>query len=824
MSMAVNVVVRVAVEKTAYLFDRLFDYLVPYEYVDRAFAGCRVTVPFGSGNRRRQGIIYERLELTEIGPLKPIGEVLDSTPALSDEMLLLAKWIRENCYCTYFEAARVMLPTGLNVRFVSAYKASDTIELTDLDAIDDLTAAERKVLECLVSSRAVVERDRLLEINGLSENSDIPERLVRRQLLVRTDESVRRTGDATLRMVRMVKPLPEDGSMRVTRKHRKVAEMLSQSESASMKEICYFLGVSPATVRTMERHGIVEIYEQEQYRRLEHQNLIIKNNNQIRLSGEQIIAYENLHLRYRSHTASTSLLYGVTGSGKTSVFMRLIDDVIADGRGVIVMVPEIALTPQTLELFRERYGDRIAVFHSGLSLGQRLDEWKRVKNGDADIAIGTRSAVFAPFEDVGLIVMDEEQEYTYKSESTPRFHARDVARFRTAYHKSLLVLASATPSIESYYLASEAGRYDLETLNNRYGEAVLPDVDIIDISEQRLNEHLISPQLYDALKYNLENGYQSILLHNRRGYNTFVACRACGHILTCKSCSVSMTFHHDIMKLVCHYCGCSEPFTTVCPECGAEQLRYAGQGTQRVYDELERLFPVAKILRMDADSTVSRSAYTDKLNAFSCGDYDIMVGTQMVAKGLDFERVTLVGVVLADQMLYSDDFRSYERAFSLLTQVVGRSGRGAYRGRAIIQTLTPDNAVIDMAKRQNYLEFYYNEIKMRKAMLYPPFSDICMIGCVGENESETREMAAAFLVRIKQLATGEYSGLPLRVLGPTAASVTRVKGKFRYKLIIKCRNCERFRQMMGQLLTEVSAQKRFSNVQAFIDMNPESIM
>ena len=488
------------------------------------------------------------------------------------------------------------------------------------------------------------------------------------------------------------------------------------------------------------------------------------------------------------------------------------------------MVPEIALTPQTLERFRARYGDRIAVFHSGLSLGQRMDEWKRVRKGDALIAIGTRSAVFAPFENLGLIVMDEEQEYTYKSESTPRYHARNVARFRCAWHKAPLLLASATPSVESYYMATEGGRYQLEQLTQRYGTARLPTVDTIDISEQKLSESIFSPQLRQAIEYNLQNGYQSILLHNRRGFNTFVACRACGHVLTCEQCSVSMTYHLDSRKLLCHYCGRSMPFAVKCPDCGSEQLRYAGQGTQRAEDELSRLFPDARVLRMDADSTQQKFSHADKLAAFERGDYDIMIGTQMVAKGLDFERVTLVGVMLADQMLYSDDFRSYERAFSLLTQVVGRSGRGEYSGRAIIQTMTPENPVIAMAAAQDYQEFYKNEIAVRRAMLYPPFSDICMVGFVGIYEDVVRNMALCFMEMLRQRAEQDYPGLPLRVLGPSPAAVNRIKGKYRFRLIIKCRNSADFRRLLSTLLCDIGQMKQFGKATAFADMNPDNIM
>ncbi len=816
---------RVAVENTVYHFDKLFDYLIPDDLSDAVFPGIRVLVPFGGGNRHRQAVVFEVTDecgLEKESTIKAVISALDKSPMLSSELIELAKWISATCFCTLFEAAKLMLPTGLNIRLVQLYKAEDSLSLEDIDNDITLTGAERSMLSFLVANRGAVEREKLNEIAGLAEKSDIADRLVEKGKVVRVDDAVRRTGDATVRMVRLV---PEAESLpKPTAKQRQVIELLEQAGSASVKEVCYFAGCTQAVITGLIKHGIVEYYDMEVYRRTCDADSYRIDQRKLELTEEQNKAYINMLERYRSGKTSTTLLYGVTGSGKTSVFMRLIDDVVADGRGVIVMVPEIALTPQTLERFRSRYGEKIAVFHSGLPLGQRMDEWKRVKNGDAKIAIGTRSAVFAPFDDLGLIIIDEEQEYTYKSESSPRFHARDVARFRCSWHKAPVVLSSATPSLESYYYAAESGAYNLEVLSNRYGEAKLPVVETIDISEQKLTENLISEELRSAIRDNLDNGRQSILLHNRRGFNTFVSCRSCGHVLCCEYCSVSMTYHHDIGRLVCHYCGTSRPFAVKCPECGSEYLRYAGHGTQHAEDQLERLFPDARILRMDADTTVSRMAYSDKLTAFANGEYDIMVGTQMVAKGLDFEKVTLVGVLLADQMLYGDDFRSYERAFSLLTQVVGRSGRGGYSGRAIIQTLTPDNPVIEMAARQDYAEFYSNEIKIRKAMLYPPFSDICLVGFNGSTEAAVKKMSLKFLERLKQLASAEYPDVPLRVLGPSPALINRIKGKYRYKIIMKCRRSVRLRQMLDALLREFGSSRDYKDTAVYIDMNPDNVM
>lgn len=806
-------VAAVAIEKTAYHFDKLFSYSVPGNLSKTLRPGCRVTVPFGSGNKKRQGMVFAVEADTGLEKIKPISEQIDKEPLLTEEMLSMAQWLKENYYCTLFEAVRLMLPTGININIVRSYRLKK-------ESYEPLTEQERVLYDALCGGAAAVTHERLLSIVGEGGEKAI-EALVKKQIIERTDEAVRKMGDATVKMVRLTENA--DGA-KLTAKQRCVTEFLESAGSASVKEVCYFTGVTAAVVDRLVKNGVAEYFENEVYRNPYEDAEMSKSETKIELSAEQTTAFETLLEEYNSDKPKTTLLYGVTGSGKTSVFMKLIDSVLDSGKGIIVMVPEIALTPQTLERFHSHYGKKCAVFHSGLSLGQRMDEWKRVKNGDAQIVIGTRSAVFAPFKELGLIIIDEEQEYTYKSEQSPRYHARDVARFRCAYHKGLLVLSSATPSVESYFAATQTGAYTLAKLGKRYGAAVLPEVEVVDISGNRTSEGIISNELYEALSENLKNGKQSILLHNRRGYNTFVSCRSCGHVLMCENCSVSMTYHSDNGRLMCHYCGMSVPFTDKCPDCGEHQLRYAGLGTQKVIEEVERLFPTARILRMDADTTMTRNSHEEKLGSFGNHEYDIMIGTQMVAKGLDFERVTLVGVLMADLDLYGDDFRSMERGFSLLTQVVGRSGRGSSAGRAIIQTLKPDNPIIPLAAEQNYDKFFESEIKIRKAMLYPPFADICLVGFVGMSEVQVKNAAFKFFEMLKEKATGEYTDVPLRVLGPSAASVGRINRKYRYKLILKCRNNWRFRVLMSEMLTAFGADRANDGVTAWADINPDSVM
>jgi primosomal protein N'' len=815
---------KVAVENTAYHFDRLFDYLIPVEYEEFAVPGCRVMVPFGKGNRRRQGVIFELCGTADCAGVKPLSALLDETPVLSQEMLRMARWFRDNYYCTYYEAAKVMLPSGINVHVVTSYRAAEGLDSLTLTERSDITPQQRKILEMFIANKGLVlEKKHITEVMNLPVNSTIPDRLVEKGLLQRTDDAVRNIKDATVKMAALAPDWEKHTGPKLTPKQREIVNLLSDVQTASVKEICYFTGISQAVVDLLAKKGVVSYFEEEIYRN-PYAGAGEGSGGRVTLSEQQQLAFENLYRLYSEDEFRISLLFGVTGSGKTSVFLRLIDEVLDDGKGIIVMVPEIALTSQTLGKFHERYGSKVAVFHSGLSLAQRMDEWKRVRDGEAQIALGTRSAIFAPFDRIGLVIIDEEQEYTYKSENSPRFHARDAARFRCGYNRALLVLASATPSIETYYNATDGGRYDYQVLTQRYGNAILPDVEKIDISQMDIKDGIISPRLYQALRDNLESGRQSILLNNRRGFNTFVSCRACNEVITCPNCSVSMTYHSDNKRLMCHYCGYSMPVPAVCPSCGEPFLRFAGHGTQKAEEELARLFPEARILRMDADSMTRRSSYDKKLGDFAAGLYDIMIGTQMVAKGFDFERVTLVGVLLADQALYSDDFRSYERAFSLLTQVVGRSGRGKSRGRAIIQTITPENPVIDMAASQDYRKFYRNEIILRKAMLYPPFADLCMVGFVGSRDEEVSRAAGNFLERLKYYTQRDYSDVPIRVLGPSPASVKKVSGRYRYKIILKCRNNARFREMMHLLLCESGSDPQSKEVTTFADLNPENVL
>ncbi len=807
--MKLDFVVRVAVENTAYSFDKDFDYAVPDRLEKDCVAGARVLVPFGRGNRRRQGIITEVLR-EDNSSLKEIISVLDDEPVLSAELLAAAKFMKEHYFCTTYEAVKTMLPAGVNYKVTTVYG----IKSSDFDS--ELEVEEQRLYDYLHSKRKAVRLEKILDDFGLSD-SRLPDQMVEKGLLYKSDEAFRKVNDAVMKMA-AISPDVDYSGMKLTDKQLGVLELIKLSGAASVKEIRYFTGVSASVIDTLYKKGLIYFFDEEVFR-IDSRSAD-ENAPALTLNSEQQEACDRLYDEYRDEKPHVSLLYGVTGSGKTSVFIKLIERVIADGRGIIVMVPEISLTPQFVSQFSKRFGEKIAVFHSALSLGERLDEYKRVKKGLAQIVIGTRSAVFAPFENVGLIIMDEEQEYSYKSESSPRYHAREISMFRCAQNNGLLVLSSATPSVETYYHAL-TGRYSLNTLTSRYGTAVLPEVITADMNLETQNGNTsgFSDVLLQNIEYNLEHGRQSILLLNRRGHNSFVTCSFCGEAVTCPNCSISLTYHSRNNRLMCHYCGYSVPFKGECPTCRSHSLRLGGTGTQKAEQDISELFPDARILRMDTDAASSKSSYEKMITAFSNGEYDILVGTQMVAKGLDFPNVTLVGVLNTDQALYSDDYRSYERAFSLLTQVVGRSGRGREKGMAVIQTHTPDNLIISMAAKQDYESFYNTEIRVREAMLYPPFADICLIGFVGENQALTLKAANGFLQDFVSEASQNYPKLPLRLLGPSPAAVVKVSNKFRYKLIIKCKNNRSFRKLLSKVLLSFGGRREFSKVTAYADMN-----
>ena len=734
-----RLIATVAVENTFFSAGEDYDYYVPAELEKTIKCGMRITVPFGRNNIKRHGVIV-KLFYGMNSQLKEICAVDKKTNPLSEEMVSLALWLKERCFCSTYECLRQMLPRG-----------TDKI------------------------------KDKSTKMTRLSEDSTQP--------------------------------------VKLTPKQQSVYELLCDVGSAGVSEVCEFCSVGKGVLDNLVKYGICEYFEKEVYR-TPYKN--VSENGEmspINLSEVQQNAF-NTYLKMMD-TGGTGLLYGVTGSGKTQVYLKLIDEAISRGKDVIVLVPEISLTPQMLYIFHSRYGKKVAVMHSGLSIGERTDEYKRADRGEAKIIVGTRSAVFAPVHNLGLIVMDEEQEHTYKSERTPRYNARDVANFRCRYNNALFLMTSATPSVESYSAAVK-GKYVLCEINERYGDSKLPEIVTVDMKKEiaQGNKSPISKTLQSLIADNLDKHKQTILLINRRGYNTFIACNSCGHVITCPNCSISLTYHSYNNRLMCHYCGYSKPLDNVCPECGKNSIRYSGYGTQRIEDELERLFPEASVLRMDADTTSAKFSHQKLFDAFSRGDYDILIGTQMVAKGLDFPNVTLVGVVNADNSLYDESYLANERSFDLITQVVGRSGRRAEAGKAVIQTINPYNDVIEYASKQDYKSFFANEIQLRKLLTYPPFCDIYFISFICEDENKAALCAKSFFENLVELNRTDYKNEKLIVLGPSPSKISKLKNNYRYGLTLKCKNSKSVRKMLNDILKNIGKIKEYKSVSVSVDLNP----
>lgn len=813
---AMPLMIQVALDAAAFGYDLLYSYSVNAEQADRIAPGMRVAVPFGRGNRRRLAMVLKiSREPAEEGiVLKPVSALLDAEPVLTDELLMLVNWLHEHTFCTWYDAVRAVLPGGLQLRLEERY-----LPLEPPVGVR-LTEKESNYLRMMQLARSQRERDALVQVDGDSEKQKILASLVQKGCLLTVSEGKQLVGDSTKKMVRLSQGfLTNEEAYRPTPKQAQAVRVLQEHEALSVKECAYYAGVGETVVQNLVKAGIAEFYEAELLRVPRDAQATVDPADTV-LSAEQQAAYDAVAAEICARNAAAFLLHGVTGSGKTAVFEQLIALTLAQGRGVLLLIPEISLTPQVVQYFQSRFGNRVALIHSGLSLAQRLDTDKLIRRGEIQIVIGTRSAVFAPLPDIGLIILDEEGEHSYKSEQSPRYHAAEVAKARAKYHNAALVLASATPSLESRYLA-ERGVYRLLKMTKRYNQAPLPAVTIVDMNIERANGNgsPFSIALSEALYENLQRGEQSILLLNRRGYHTLLQCTKCYEPVYCPNCSVPMTYHKTNGSLLCHYCGHVQPPVTVCPKCGNDRLRQMGFGTQKLEEELQALLPDAKILRMDADTTMTRTAYETGFRAFAKHEYDILCGTQMIGKGLDFPNVTLVGVVSVDKALFAGDYRSYERTFSLVTQVVGRGGRGKTAGRAILQTHMPDHYVLNLAAAQDYDRFYTEELALRRALMFPPVCDLCVIGFSGIWEERVRIAAARFIEILADTVRQQDLRLPLRVLGPVEAGYGRLNGKYRRRVLLKCKNTAEMRSFIRSLLEQAYADKAFTNISLFADMN-----
>lgn len=812
-----SIIAGVMVESAVYAIDKPYSYRVPPDMEQTLKKGCRVLVPFGSSNKKVQGLVTELSHVEPLPPrLKAVAVLLDKEPIINEEMFRIVDFLTTNTFCTCYEAVRAILPVGANVDVTQFYQLTADASVLSQQG-QEYTEEECQLLDFLGSPKTVQELRTFLGIRGNPDQNAAVKALLMAGLVEKSDRLRRKVAKRMVRMVRLAEEV--DRTPVLSKKQESVVEQLTKAGCGQVKEICYQCGVTEGVLRTLAKKGIVVYFDREAD--LEEESAFTPKMDlaDLELSESQCSVCESLLDLTHSGKAQAALLYGVTGSGKTQVYIKLIEQVIADGRTAMLLVPEIALTPQMVSKFEALFGGIVAVIHSSLSPAERMNEWNRIRAGRVKIVIGTRSAVFAPLPNIGVIILDEEGENSYKSENSPRYHARDVAKLRCVEHHAVLVLGSATPSVDSYYQA-QRGSYSLFVLEERFAQANLPAVYLIDMREEQQKRNLspLSGVLQEQLLLNLRAGEQSIVLINRRGYQTYATCMQCGEVVKCPHCDFALTYHRANGRLMCHYCGYTELFASKCPTCGAEYIKLTGAGTQKVEDELQQLLPDARILRMDTDTTYSKYSYEKNFDAFRRGKYDILLGTQMIAKGLDFPNVTLVGVISADSGLGSGDYRAGERVFSLITQVVGRSGRSEKAGRAYIQTNDPNHPVIQFAANQDYRAFYADEIVSRRVLTYPPFCDIVTLGFSGENEEAVVQAACRAMELLRKEASG-VQGIAMKALGVSPAAVSKVSNKYRYRVIVKCRLNSRMKELISGLLRQCGRDRLFSGVSMYADVN-----
>lgn len=810
--------VKVAVSAAPYSIDKPYSYLVPESLAAAAVPGVRVMVPFGRSNKESEGLILARVQEPKLPGSKALRQVLDPEPVLDKAGIDLALWMRGRYFCTVFEAVKTILPAGLWYGLREIWSLAMEPEAARSAAVDIPGAWQ--VLDLLEKQGGKADI-RVLR-DALGDGAEKPLKAMKKaEILACETDAKRKIADKSHRMVELAVNT-EDAYALTEPKRRsaparyEVVNFLATAGRTPAAEVSYYTGASARTLKTMEKAGLIAFSEEEELRVPSLDD--VEPGPEIVLNEEQQRAFEEILGRVQAAKPSVTLLHGVTGSGKTQVYLRLVQETLALGRTAMVLVPEIVLTPQMMRKFSSYFGNRVAMLHSSLKMTERYDQWKRIRRGEVDVVLGTRSALFAPLKNLGLIVMDEEQEGSYQSENVPRYDAREVAKYLCVREKAALVFGSATPTVETAW-AAEQGSYQKALLRRRYNENALPEVLIADLRQEILNGNpgLISTPLRQELEKNLAAGEQSILFLNRRGSSRMLLCGECGYVPQCPRCSTAMTYHSANGRLMCHYCGHSEPAADTCPECGG-WMKHVGAGTQKVEEELRELFPEAGILRMDADTTAG--GHEEILQTFERERVPILLGTQMVAKGLDFENVTLVGVLSADISLYVDNYRAAERTFSLLTQVVGRAGRGGKTGRAVIQTYTPGNDVIRCAARQDYDAFYESEIRMRRLRRYPPFADLFTVTVSGTEEGRVLRAAVSVretlrqLCRRLELATGEPE-----VLGPAPAPVVKVNNRFRYRCTLVGKNDKATREMLAWLQKDFAKDSANRGMNLFVDHN-----
>ncbi len=777
--------------------DRIFHYLVPSDML--LSVGIRVLVPFGAGNKTIAGVVVGFTEKSDFSRLKKISSVVDERPLFCETSIGLAKWMQEKYLCTFYQALKTVMPSGISV------KTTEWITLVNKEPVKSGIQAE--VIDRLENAGGTVDFGMLSDL----KNARTAVKALIGKGIVTLDEKA--TQNVKNRQIRMVEPCgePDITSLYKTApKQAKMLDILHQTGSISVADLVAFSGGSYSAVNSLRQKGFVAFEDKVVFRSVYDEGSYRKTF-PLKPTQEQENVLVQLKNAVDKGDITPALLRGVTGSGKTEVFLQIIDHILLTGKQAIVLVPEISLTPQMVERFVGRFGRLVSVLHSGLSLGERYDEWIKIRSGEIKVAIGARSAVFAPFENLGIIIVDEEHENTYKSDTAPFYHAREVALKRSQNEGAMVIMSSATPSVSSYYNA-KIGKYRLFEMKSRHNLSLMPHIDIIDMRRELYsgNKSVFSKRLLDELEANIKKGQQTILFHNRRGFNSFVLCRSCGEALMCSNCSVTLTYHKHTGRLKCHYCGFERDNVTACPSCNSPYIRFMGTGTEKIEEEIIKLFGEKSFIRMDGDTTAGKNSHEIILKRFEREKVPILLGTQMVTKGLDFPNVTLVGVMLADLSLNIDDYRAAERTFSQLTQVCGRAGRGNLSGRAVIQTYQPEHYALRLAKEHDYEAFYKHEIALREQLLYPPFCDIVLILMQGED-------TASIYDELKQIAN-RLKGKCTAMLGPVASPYSKIKNKYRWRILLKCKNTNEIMPLLHSIIKEHKSKNRLT-----IDINPNNM-
>ncbi|MED3787587.1 primosomal protein N' [Peribacillus frigoritolerans] len=799
-----SVIVDVPAKQT----DREFDYRIPEKWNQVIKPGMRVIVPFGP--RMVQGFVTGLKAKSDFAKLRFIKEPMDLEPIINDELLQLGDWLTKEAMCFKISALQAMLPAAMKAKYEKVIKVVE-------DKKDQLPPSIQNLFgkNDSLSWKDVIEGENASLVQKEMQNGNLElEYNVKNRLNKKTVRVIK-----SLLSPMELKEMASAISSHAKKQHELLQYFIEHQEPIPLKELLELMNTSSGTVKSLVSKGALAEMDQEVYRD-PYENRVFEKSIPFTLTAEQTAALKPIQEKIHHDEHDVFLLYGVTGSGKTEVYLQAIASVIEKGKEAIMLVPEISLTPQTVKRFKERFGEQVAVMHSGLSVGEKYDEWRKIHRKEVKVVVGARSAVFAPFESLGLVIIDEEHESSYKQEETPRYHARDVAIERAKSYGCPVILGSATPTLESFARAKK-NVYKLLTLSQRMNKNALPAVDIVDMREELRtgNRSMFSELLFTKLKDRIEKGEQTVLMLNKRGHSSFVMCRSCGLVINCPNCDISLTYHrfNDIMK--CHYCGFEEGMPSVCPECESEHIRFFGTGTQKVEEELAKILPEARVIRMDVDTTSKKGSHERLLNAFGEGKADILLGTQMIAKGLDFPNITLVGVLSADTMLHLPDFRSSEKTFQLLTQVSGRAGRHQLPGEVVIQTYTPEHYSIELSALQDYDAFYEREMYLRRQSHYPPYYYVVLITVSHEDLMKT--------VSVTEKITN-YLGSRLNrdsvVLGPVASPISRINNRYRYQCLIKYKREPDLNQHLRTLLEHYQKETAQNHLQISIDLNPQIMM